>query len=164
MRKKLLQYLSLGIIMLSLATIVNAKEPIDVLVDKYDGKKGFEVAIIGQDMLQMVTQVPMISKDQKRFYEQTDEMIMISYKGKNPTLESVYNEAMGLFDAEAHTKTEEIKDKGVIGRAYCVEEGGFATKISVVMNTGKELIISVVKGKYDEAAFQEAQKPQKGMF
>jgi len=112
----------------------------------------------------MVTQMPMLPKDQKKFYEQTDEMIIISYKGKNPTLESIYNETMALFEAEAHTKSEVVNDKGVVGKAFAIEEGGFATKISVVMNTGKEIMISILKGKYDESSFEQAQKPQKKMF
>ena len=162
--KVLLKSVLVSAVMLFSVAAANAKDPADVLIDKYDGKKGFEVTIIGQDMLQMVTQMPMIPKDQKRFYEQTDEMIVISYKGKNPTLESIYNEAMALFEAEANTKFEEVNDKGVVGKAFAIEEGGFATKISVVMNTGKEIMISILKGKYDEASFQEAQKPQKKMF
>ena len=162
--KKVLKGLLVSMVMLLSVAVVNAKDPADVLIDKYDGKKGFEVAIIGNDMLQMVTQMPMLSKDQKKFYEQTDEMIMISYKGKNPTLESVYNEAMALFEAEAYTKSEVVNDKGVVGKAFAIEEGGFATKISVVMNTGKDIMISVLKGKYDESSFVEAQKPQKKMF
>lgn len=162
--KKLLKSLLLSVAMLSFVATVNAKDPADVLIDKYDGKKGFEIAIIGQDMLQMVTQMPMISKEQKKFYEQTDEMIMIEYKGKNPTMESIYSEALALFEAEASTKTETIAEKDVTGKAFAIEKDGFVTKISVVMNTGKTVIISVLKGKYDEASFQEAKNPQKKMF
>ena len=162
--RKVLRGLLVGIMMMLSATVANAKDPADVLIDKYDGKKGFVVSIIGNDMLQMVTQMPILSKDQKKFYEQTDEMIIISYKGKNPTLESIYNETMALFEAEAYTKSEVVKDKGVVGKAFAIEEGGFATKISVVMNTGKEIMISILKGKYDESSFEQAQKPQKKMF
>jgi len=162
--KKVLRGLLVGIMMMLSTTVANAKDPADVLIDKYDGKKGFVVSIIGNDMLQMVTQMPMLSKDQKKFYEQTDEMIIISYKGKNPTLESIYNETMALFEAEAYTKSEVVKDKGVVGKAFAIEEGGFATKISVVMNTGKEIMISILKGKYDESSFEQARKPQKKMF
>lgn len=164
MMRKVLKSLLVSTVMLFSVSIVNAKAPEDLLIDKYDGKKGFEVAIIGQDMLQMVMQMPMLSKEQKRFYEQTDEMIVIAYKGKNPTIESIYDEAMALFDAEAHTKSEPVSDKGVVGKAFAIEEGGFATKISVVMNMGKEVMVTVLKGKYDEASFQEAQKPQQKMF
>ena len=162
--RKVLRGLLVGIMMMLSATVANAKDPADILIDKYDGKKGFEISIIGNDMLQMVTQMPMLPKDQKKFYEQTDEMIIISYKGKNPTLESIYNETMALFEAEAYTKSEVVKDKGVVGKAFAIEEGGFATKISVVMNTGKEIMISILKGKYDESSFEQARKPQKKMF
>lgn len=162
--KKVLKSLLVSAVMLLSVSIVNAKSPEDALIDKYDGKKGFEIAIMGKDMLQMVTQIPMVPKEQKKLMTDTDEMIVIGYKGKNPTLESVYNEAMALFEAEAHTKSEAVNDKGVIGKAFAVEQGGFATKISVVLNTGKEIMITVLKGKYDEASFQEAQKPQQKMF
>lgn len=162
--KKLLKNLFVSAIMLLSAIAANAQDPADTLIDKYDGKKGFEVAIIGQDMLQMVTQMPMVPKEQKKLFEQTDEMVTIAYKGKKPTIESLYNEALALFEAEAHTKTETINSNGVVGKAFAVEKGGFATKVSVVMKTGKDVSITVLKGKYDENSFKEAQKPQKKMF
>ena len=163
--RRVLKGLLVSIVMLLSASVANAQDPADVLIDKYDGKKGFEVAIIGKDIVQMVVQMPMLPKDQKKLYEQTDEIIVITYKGKNPTLESVYNEAMALFEAEAHTKSKGVNEKGVVGKGFAIEEGGFAKKFSVVLNNaGKEIIISILKGKYDESSFDQAMKPQGKMF
>ena len=161
----ILKTLLVSVAVLFAANAVNAKNPEDALIDKYDGKKGFEVVIIGQDMLQMVTQMPMgISKEQKKLYEQTDEMVGITYNGKTPTIESMYNEALELFEAETHTYTENVTDKDVVGKAYAVEEGEYITKINVVLKANKSLQIFVMKGKYDKESFNEAQKPQKKMF
>lgn len=154
-----------AITMLSMVFVANAKEPEDTLIDKYDGKKGFTASIIGQDMLSMISQVPApLSKEQKKFYEQTEEMVMIGYDGKNPTIESMYSEALGLFEAVKSTYTENINDKDVVGKAFAVEEGGVITKINIVIKANKTLQVMVMKGKYDKESFEEAQKPQKKMF
>lgn len=163
--KPMFKTLLISLTMLSFAFTANAKDPADALIDKYDGKKGFEVMIIGKDMLQMATQVPMMSKEQKKLFNDSEEMVILAYNGKNPTIESMYNEALELFAADTHTKTIDFNENGVKGKIFAVEEGKFVTKINIIMNEkGKNLQIMVMKGKYDEESFKEAQKPQQKMF
>lgn len=153
-------------VVFSFASIAIAKEPADALIDKYDGKKGFDVTIIGSDMLDMMLQLPILPKEQKKMYEQTDEMVMVSYSGKNPTIESLYNEARGLFDSEGstYTYTQDINQEGVVGKLFAIEEGETAKEINVVINMGKSFMLIVMKGNYDRESLNEAQKPPKKMF
>lgn len=164
MKGRLLQFLFVGLMFALSTSVMNAQEPVDVLIDKYDGKKGFEVAIIGQDMIATVSQMPFMPKAQKKMFEQMEEMVMVGYSGKNPAADDMYAEAIKLFEAEKHTNTKDLTGKDMKGKAFTIEDGNIHKKISVVIQKKKSVEIMVIKGNFDDESFREAQSPKKMKF
>ncbi|MCD8183609.1 MAG: hypothetical protein LUE99_11620 [Bacteroides sp.] len=178
MIKRVFQVLTICIAMFFTVSIANAQDPVDKLIDKYDGKKGFNAAIVGKDTLSMALLVPNIPQEQKKMIQQMDEIVTIDYAGKNPSIESFYKEAIDLFEAAGpYTDTKEVSETqkkiNTVGKAFCINENGITKKIITVFLftdiSGKEaktqsVNVMVMNGNFDANSFKEAQKPKKKMF
>lgn len=162
MKNTLLRFLLVSFMIVSSTVITNAKDPVYSLVDKYESTKGFKVDVIDKTMVAMVSNMPGVPQ----IVKQLEEMVTVSYKGKNPSVNDMYDEAINVFDAEDCTQTKDFTEGDAEGKAFLIEDGTVVTKIWVVMKRKNELEVISMTGKFDEDSVNQVKdkKPNKKLF